>query len=221
MMRSKRALAALLAAITLAAGCTSGGDDSAADDEQAAGDGSVFEGVAFTEPVPKPDFTLTDTEGRPYDFAAETDGATTFLFFGYTFCPDICPVHLNQLGEILERPGAPVNVQVVFVSVDPDRDTPEVIRDFLDRFDSDFVGLTGTPEELAAAQEAAGLPVAFKETDDPDDEQYTVGHYAAVLAFAPNGLGYTQYPMGTKQTEYAHDLEILGELRTVDDVPAA
>lgn len=169
------------------------------------------------EPTPKPEFTLTDTAGDPYDFAAETDGRTTFLYFGYTFCPDICPVHLAQLAEVLNAPGSPGNTTVVFVSVDPDRDTLEVIRSYLDQFDTSFVGLTGTAEELEAAQLAAGVTPAMKEGEG---EGYTVGHAGQVIAYAPNGLNYTQYPFGTRQSEFAHDLPVLSELRTLDDVPS-
>ena len=206
-------LAAALALVAVA--CTSGdGDEQAAGGEAA----SVFAGREMPEPTPKPEFTLTDTEGQPYDFAAETEGQVTYLYFGYTFCPDICPVHMAQLAEVLGAPGAPANATVVFVTVDPERDTPEVIRDFLDAFSADFVGLSGTPEELEAAQLAAGVTPAIKEGAGPD---YTMGHAGQVIAYAPNGLNYTQYPFGTRQSQFAADLPILAELRTLDDVPAA
>jgi len=197
---------ALLALVAAACGGDAGARDAA----------EVFDGVALAAPVPAPDFTLTDTEGRPYDFASETEGHLALLFFGYTSCPDICPVHLAQLAEVLAQPGAPANATVVFATVDPARDTPEVIRRYLDRFDRRFVGLWGTEAEVAAAQEAAGVPVAIREGDG---ESYTVGHAGQVLAFAPNGLGYTVYPFGTRQTTFSHDLPLLAALRSVDDVP--
>lgn len=210
-----RILAVLVTVLAVASACTSGGGQESA----AGGDDSVFAGreVPVTS---KPDFTLTDTDGNAYDFAAETEGRITYLYFGYTQCPDICPVHMSQLAEVLSAPDAPRNVTVVMVTVDPERDTPEVLRSFLDKFDTRFVGLTGTPEELAAAQEAAGVRVAQKEpSEDPDD--YTVGHAGQVIAYAPNGFNYTQYPFPTRQSEYAHDLPILAALRTADDEPAS
>ncbi|QGG96345.1 SCO family protein [Actinomarinicola tropica] len=215
--RPARLLVAALALALLAGACSSDGDG----DEQAAADASAFEGREMPEATPKPEFTLTDTNGDPYDFAAETEGKVTFLYFGYTFCPDICPVHLAQLSEVLSQPGMTPNVEVVFVTVDPERDTPEVIRDYLDNFSTSFVGLTGTSEELEAAQVAAGVTPAIKEPNEEDPEQYTMGHAGQVIAYAPNGLNYTQYPFGSRQSQFAHDIPVLDGLREPGAVPDA
>jgi protein SCO1/2 len=204
---------AVASLVSLVAACT--GDEG----ESAAGSDSIFEGTELPEFTEKPEFTLTDTEGAPYDFSAETEGDVTYLYFGYTHCPDICPVHMSQLAAVLSAPDAPANATVVMVTVDPERDTPEVLRDFLDEFDVHFVGLTGTQEELAAAQEAAGVTVAVKIPDEDDPDDYTMGHAGQVISYAPNGLSYTQYPFGTRQSEFAHDLPILAGLATLDDEP--
>ena len=166
-------------------------------------------GVAFDEPLPKPDFVLRDTSGRPYDFRAETDGKLTLLFFGYTSCPDICPVHLANLGAVFERLSAEERrqVEVVFVGVDPPRDTPERMRAWLDHFDPAFVGLTGTPEELEAAQRAAAVPPAFVESEF--EGGYSVGHAAWVLLYTPDNQGRLRYPFGVRQSEWDHDLTTL------------
>lgn len=166
-----------------------------------------FQGVQLEQPSDKPVFTLTDTNGEAYDFGARSEGKLTILYFGYLNCPDICPVHLAQIAETFDQlPAIARDAEVVFVSVDPGRDSPEDIRDFLDRFDQRFVGLTGSAEELELAQTAAGVPVARKVGDGDD---YTVDHAGQVLAFAPDGRGYTVYPFGTRQTEWANDLQIL------------
>ena len=115
----------------------------------------------------------------------------------------------ESLRDVLSRPGMPANVSVIFITVDPERDTPEVIRTYLDKFDTDFIGLTGTEEQLVAAQRAFGSIVAVRETDD---ENYTMGHDGRVFAFAPDGTGYTQYPHPTRQTAWVHDLPILADL---------
>ncbi|MDF1595646.1 MAG: SCO family protein [Acidimicrobiia bacterium] len=168
-----------------------------------------LEGVVLQTPTPKAAFSLTDTSGRLYDFSLETDGRLTFLYFGYSNCPDICPVHLAQLAEVFDQlPDVRRNSTVVFVTVDPERDTPEAIRAFLDAFSSDFVGLTGSPEELEAAQRAAGVPPAVKEGDG---EKYTMGHAGQVLVYTPDGFGYSVYPFGTRQSDWIHDLPILLE----------
>lgn len=167
----------------------------------------VLEGVELDQPSTKPSFVLTDTSGQSFDFWSATEGRLTFLYFGYTFCPDICPVHLAQLAEVFERlPEVRRNSTVVFVTVDPERDSPAVIRSFLDAFSSEFVGLTGSPMELQLAQEAAGVPPAVKEGAGDD---YTMAHAGQVLVYAPDGRGYSVYPFGTRQSEWMHDLPIL------------
>jgi protein SCO1/2 len=162
------------------------------------------------EPGLKPDFTLTDLEGRRYDFRRETEGRVTFLFFGYTHCPDICPVHLANLAAALARlPRAEADrVRVVFVTTDPVRDTPERMRRFLDAFDPSFVGLTGTRAELEAAQRGAGVAPSVAQPA-PGDTGYAVGHAAQVIAYGVAGRMRAQYPFGTRQKDWAHDLPIL------------
>lgn len=162
------------------------------------------------DPTPKPSFTLTDTDGQPYDFVAETEGKLTLLYFGYLNCPDVCPVHLAQIAEVFGRePDVARDTEVVFVSVDPDRDSPEAIREFLDNFDDDFVGLTGTREELDAAQTAAGVSPAVLVGEGDD---YTVDHAGWVIAYAADGLNYAVYPFGVRQSEWVNDLRILTEI---------
>lgn len=175
-----------------------------------------LEGVAVDPPKEKPSFTLTDTSGEPYEFASETEGRLTLLYFGYINCPDICPVHLAQIAEVFERiPGVARDTEVVFVSVDPGRDSPEDIRAFLDGFDSRFVGLTGSEEELVTAQEAVGVPPAVAVEEDEGDG-YTVDHAGWVIAYGPDGLNHSIYPFGTRQSEWNNDLEALAAIETGD-----
>ena len=94
------------------------------------------------------------------------------------------------------------------MTVDPERDTPEVVRRFLDSFNSDFVGLVGSQDEVEVAQIAAGVPIAVVEGTGTE---YTVGHAGQMLVYAPNGLGYSVYPFGTRQSDWMHDLPILLE----------
>jgi protein SCO1/2 len=169
-----------------------------------------LKGVVVDPPQPKPSFQLTDTDGMPYDFLTETEGKLTLLYFGYANCPDICPVHLAQIAEVFDRiPEIARDAEVVFVTVDPDRDTPEKLRAFLDNFDTRFVGLTGTRDELDAAQEAANVPPAVKVGDGDD---YTMNHAGWVIAFAPDGLNHTIYPFGTRQSEWSNDLQVLAQM---------
>lgn len=169
-----------------------------------------FRGSFLPEPLPKTDFTLTTTAGEPFDFRTETQGYVTLLFFGYTYCPDICPVHMANIAAVLHKlpPQTANQVKVVMVSVDPERDTPERFRSWLDNFDRSFVGLIGTTDELAAIQQAFYLPVAVRQGEGPD---YLVGHSAAVIAFTTDNFAHVRYPTGTRQSDWAHDLPLLVE----------
>ncbi len=171
-----------------------------------------LQGVVVDPPKEKASFTLTDTSGDAYEFAAETEGKLTLLYFGYLNCPDICPVHLAQIAEVFEgAPDVARQAEVVFVSVDPGRDSPAEIREFLDGFDNRFVGLTGTEEELMAAQEAAGVPPAVM-VESEEVEGYTVDHAGWVIAYAPDGLNHSIYPFGTRQSEWTNDLQVLAAM---------
>ena len=164
-----------------------------------------FSGNLLPEPRPRPEFELVDTSGAPFNFAEETAGELTILFFGYANCPDVCPITLATLDEALGLVRG-VDAKVVFVSVDPERDTPEQIRAYLDRFDTRFIGLTGTPEQLKAAQAAAGVTPAYN--DGPNDRGgYDVGHSSQVFVFTPDNLGRLVYGFGVRQDEWAADLE--------------
>lgn len=196
----RRPLAVALALVVVLTACSGTGTVATGDE---------LAGRVMPEPAPKPDFTLVDTSGERFDFAGETEGELTLLYFGYTHCPDICPVHLAQLTEIFkDHPDFGRQTTVIFVTVDPERDTPEVMTEFLEAFDDRFIGLTGTPEEIAAAQKAAGVAVAEKVGEG---DTYTMAHAGQVIAFAPDGLNYSQYPFGTRQEDWLHDLPILLE----------
>ncbi len=165
-------------------------------------------GAVLDEPLAKPDFVLTTTAGEPYDFRRETAGYVTLLFFGYTHCPDICPVHMANIAAVLPKlaPDVAGRIKVVMVTVDPARDTPERLRSWLDTFDHGFVGLTGSDSALAAAQQSLGLPPAVREGSGP---VYGVGHAASVFAFTPDDRAHVVYPSGVRQVDWAHDLPLL------------
>lgn len=244
-MRLQRSTGYLFALLLLAScGC-----GAASSESDASGDGveagpaaraqvTGYRGVVLPQPIPKSDFTLMDTQGEPFAFREETDGYVTLLFFGYTHCPDVCPVHLANLGAVLRNLDHRTRsrIRVVFVSTDPDRDTPERIREWLDAFDSRFVGLRGDLEEVNRIQAQFGLPPASRPAEpgarsadldsavdpapDPqgrsggapgEEEAYIVGHATQILAFTPDGFAHVIYPFGTRQVDWAHDLPRLVE----------
>lgn len=167
-------------------------------------------GVEIPEPQPKPDFTLPTTEGKPFSFRKDTEGYLTLLFFGYTHCPDVCPIHMANITAVLRKLPTAMSeqVRVVMVTTDPARDTPEVLRAWLDHFDRSFIGLVGPEQALYAAEEAAGVMPSMP--DKPDSTgSYTIGHAAQVTAFTTDNMARAVYPSGVGQREWAHDIPVL------------
>jgi len=166
-----------------------------------------LKGRVLQQPIQKIDFTLTTTDGRPFQFRKETDGFVTLLFFGYTYCPDVCPVHMANLASVLRKvpPEQASQIKVIFVTTDPERDTPERLREWLSYFDRRFIGLVGSVEEVNQIQGRLGLGASYLE-DRTSDGGYGVAHAAQVLAFTRDNLAHVVYPFGTRQSDWAHDL---------------
>jgi protein SCO1/2 len=107
-----------------------------------------FRGRALPEPLPVPALTLQDQHGQPFSFAAQR-GHVVLVFFGYTRCPDVCPLTLGTFRDVANALGSDASrVRFVFVTVDPEQDTPAFLDRYLRLFNADFVGLTGRPEQL-------------------------------------------------------------------------
>ncbi|MCK9894616.1 SCO family protein [Frankia sp. AgB32] len=169
-----------------------------------------WHGTATVGTVRRPSFTLTDTDGRRFDFAQATAGHATLLFFGYTHCPDVCPTTMADLAVARQVVGSAVaaKVTVVFVTTDPARDTPAVLARWLRQFDARFIGLTGTSAQVAAAQRAVGVPVALADPDGagPDGAGYLVGHAAQVLGIGPDDRVHVRWFADTTVAEYVADV---------------
>jgi protein SCO1 len=171
---------------------------------------AAYSGGLVSPPLPKPKFILTDTSGSPFDFAVKTQGFTTLLYFGYTHCPDMCPVEMSTIAQALKKipPASVDQFKIVFVTTDPERDSPQVLRAWLDHFDKRFIGLTGSQAAIDAAQIAANLAPAKKSAVRADGA-YEVGHAAFVLAYTKDNLAHVIYPGGVKEEDWAHDLPLL------------
>jgi protein SCO1 len=165
----------------------------------------AYRGTELKPAMPEPDFTLTATDGRPYHFKAESQGYVTLLYFGYTHCPDVCPVQMANLASVLRRLPIEVagSVKVVFVTVDPARDTPKVLRAWLDNFDSHFVGLHGPLTLVNQIQDELHMPRTAVEPLPKGG--YAVGHGAAVIAMVGDSARVL-YAFGTRQADWMHDL---------------
>tara|TARA_B100001750_G_C15059557_1_gene375603 strand:- start:33 stop:560 length:528 start_codon:yes stop_codon:yes gene_type:complete len=108
------------------------------------------------------------------------DGPLTLIFFGFTHCPDICPMTLNKLDIVLDKidKSNKKNLKVFFISVDPERDTPEVVKDYLSSFDEKFVGITGEPEKIFLLSRSWGI---ISQKIFLDDGQYNVDHSSPII----------------------------------------
>lgn len=145
--------------------------------------------VELTRPYPELALAFIDTHGRPFDLAADTRAPVTLVFFGYTHCPDVCNTVLADAAVALKRaePTVRERTQLVFVTTDPKRDRPEVIGEYLGRFDPSFVGLTAPMPTIERAAESMG--VALTGTTALPEGGYDVGHSAQLVAFDAAGRG--------------------------------
>ncbi|MEU8923465.1 SCO family protein [Kitasatospora sp. NPDC048545] len=201
---------ALAAALTLSACGSSGGPTAAKVTQQK--DDTPYQGTKLARNFEKPDLQLTDTSGQPYDLRQQTNGKATLLFFGYTSCPDVCPTTMGDIGVAMKAlsPEDRQKVNVVFVSTDPQRDTPKVLRTWLDSMGSDFIGLTGDLAKVKSAARSLGIMI-----EDPvvnADGTVTSTHGAQVLAFLPSDdKAHVLYMSGTEEKTYEHDLPLLAK----------
>ncbi|MBI5040081.1 MAG: SCO family protein [Gammaproteobacteria bacterium] len=134
------------------------------------------------------DFAALDHRGRTFTLAQLRDH-WTFMFFGYTHCPDICPTTLSTLNAVARKiaalPNTPPTPQYVFVSIDPERDTPELLAKFVPYFNPDFIGVTGTPAAIDAL--AKQLSVLYLKVESERPDGYLMDHSAALLLIDPQG----------------------------------
>jgi protein SCO1 len=153
-----------------------------------------------------PDVTLTDDSGAPYDLATDPTKPLTLVFFGYTNCPDICQAVMASLASALTRldDAQRARVDVVFITTDPVRDDRATLRTYLDRFDAQFIGLTGDLDDIKAAGEPFHVFVV-KGVKLPSGG-YEVDHSTQVIAL--NGQGRTPivWTYGTSSAQFASDI---------------
>lgn len=167
-----------------------------------------FRGTAYETPYPvASNFRLTDANGQPFILNANK-GKIILLFFGYTYCPDVCPATLAEMKLTMDKLGDNAgNVQVVFVSVDPGRDTSEHMQKYVERFNPSFIGLSGTEEELAPVWNQYGI---FREVvAGTSDTNYIVNHTARVFLIDSKGNLRLSFGFQTPPEDIAHDIEII------------
>ncbi|MFF7330578.1 SCO family protein [Streptomyces sp. NPDC090306] len=211
-MRKKTyAVAALLTAATLSLTLTACGGDSGDSSKSVAvvsgGDSSQGAATVLDQPFTKPDLKLTDTGGDTYDFRKETAGHPTLIYFGYTNCPDVCPLTMNNIAVAKKSlPKAEQDeLRIVFVTTDPDRDTPEALGTWLKGIDPQIVGLTGDFDTIQAAARTLGISVEAPHKDK--NGKIVSTHGAQVIAFSPKtDGGYLLYGEDATVDTYTKDL---------------
>ena len=168
---------------------------------------ATFNAVDITGAELGTDFRLTDHRGAPRSIG-DFRGKTVVLFFGYTHCPDMCPTTLADLAATVRSLGADGNrVQVLFVTVDPKRDTAELLGRYVPAFHPDFLGLRGDPEETGRIAKA--FKIFVSEVPGRTPESYTIDHSTQKLAFDSQGRLRLLIPHGTPPEKMAADLRLL------------
>ncbi len=168
----------------------------------------TFNGTLLEPAMSIPEFELMRTDGEPFT-SNDLQGKITLIYFGYTFCPDVCPLTIADVKTALNNLEIEQDqVQVVFVSVDPERDTPEILDNYLSAFDSSYIGLTDSLEKTEVAKSAFGV---FSEKAEVEDSaaDYLVNHTARLFLVNDQGEIALLYSFGFKPDELQSDLQHL------------
>lgn len=167
-----------------------------------------FRGTVYDPPVPAAEIMLARDDGSSFQLS-EMRGNVVLLFFGYTSCPDVCPTTLSELRKVDDELGNAANqVKVVFITVDPERDTPEKIQKYVSVFNPSFIGLSGSEADLAPVWQSYGV---YREIDKTTTTAtgYLVTHSARVYVIDQDGNMRLSYSYGTPTDDIVHDLKIL------------
>jgi protein SCO1/2 len=165
-------------------------------------------GTTYAEPYPvAPEFELTRANGNTFQLS-EQRGKIVMLFFGYTSCPDVCPTTMAELNQALRELGSQADqVQVIFVTVDPQRDTPERVQEYVNHFNPSFIGLSGPEAELSKVWSDYGV---FREVvEGKSAAGYLVDHTARVTLIDQQGNLRVSFPFDTPVEDIVHDVEQL------------
>ncbi|KPN62715.1 electron transport protein SCO1/SenC [Aliiroseovarius crassostreae] len=165
----------------------------------------LWRAQADNEPPVLAQFELTDHTGMirtEEDFA----GRWMFVFFGFANCPDVCPTTLADVAAVMDGLGEDAaKVQPIFISIDPERDTPMALADFVPRFDAGIIGLTGTSDQIAEIAET--FPIYFERIDEASaPDGYTMGHTSHLFLFDPQAGFADSWPYGTPAEAILTDL---------------
>ncbi|KIH99268.1 hypothetical protein LP52_08715 [Streptomonospora alba] len=202
-----RLLATGLAAAAAAALAGCGGTGQSQEPQQREG---PFMEVSASA-MPAPPFEFSTARGKPWAFGDVADDKLTLLYFGYTSCPDVCPTTMADVAAALQGTGAAADdFDVVMVSTDPERDTAEQLRGWLDSFDPEFTGVRGPIDDVVTAAEAYGIPIEKSKKTEGD---YQVSHGERVAVLDGDGAAVGFFDEGTAPEEMGGVLAQLAEER--------
>lgn len=164
----------------------------------------TFRGTVITPPLSLTDFTLQAGGGESFRLN-NAQGKFVLLFFGYTSCPDVCPITLGTFKQVYDRLGDDAQkVKFVMITADPDRDTPEKVAAYVERFNPEFIGLSGTVSDLESIWDELGVFVEKQDTGSAAG--YLVSHTSSVYVLDKNGDLLMMFPYGTSDIDIASDL---------------
>lgn len=166
----------------------------------------TFHGTVIQSPEPSYNFTLTGANGD-VSFS-DFRGKVVLIYFGYTFCPDICPGTLANVAQALRTMGNKAgDVQLLMVSLDPERDTPEKLSEYMGHFYPSFIGITGSKEQIDEV--AALYGIYYQKTEGSEATNYLVDHTATLMVLDREGFLKLVFPYGVTAEEIADDLEYM------------
>ena len=204
-MRRRVRWVALTVLAGLLSACSTGGSGSPVANVSG-GETDNLNGIVMPTAYRAPSVSLTDTQGRPFDPSTGLTRPITLVFFGYTNCPDICGIVMSDMTSARLRLTSEQQAQVgvLLITTDPKRDTPEVMRTYLDRFASDSEGLTGPIETVTQVATAMGVPV--EKAQPLPGGGYTIVHGGQILGMLPDGTAPYVWQEGTSSADLAEDL---------------
>lgn len=166
-----------------------------------------YHGSTISSSQPMTNFTLTGPEGQPVSLI-DFRGKVVLIYFGYTFCPDVCPATMVELKTAMEALGKKADdVQVIMVTLDPQRDTWEVLQEYVHHFNPDFIGLTGSEDEITTV--AAPFGVFYEKEEGSVETGYLLAHTATVAALDKEGKLRLIFPFETPGEDIAQDVKQL------------
>ncbi len=165
----------------------------------------IYHGTVIQSQSPAANFTLTGAGDEQVSLSDFRD-KVVLLYFGYTYCPDVCPATMVELKKAMQILGEDADkAQVILISVDPDRDSPEKLAEYVTHFNPNFIGLTGTEDEIAGA--ATPFGIFYEKHPGSIESGYLIDHTASVVAIDPDGYLRLVYPFDTPGEAIAADIQ--------------